>query len=58
MLLRMSATLFSQAIKAASLQKIDGDVLNNGVSYFTGPLLSWTLVGVVVALIHEVHQRG
>ncbi|KAF8898666.1 hypothetical protein BD779DRAFT_1607403 [Infundibulicybe gibba] len=44
-LLRISATLFSQAIKANLAQKIDTDILNNGVSYFTGPLLNWTLVG-------------
>lgn len=57
-LLRISATLFSQAIKAASTQKIDKDVLFNGVSYFTGPLLNWTLVGVIKALSQEILLKG
>ena len=57
-LLRISATLFSQAIKAASAQKIDKDVLFNGVSYFTGPLLNWTLVGVIKALSQEILLKG
>ncbi|KAF9015279.1 mediator complex subunit Med5-domain-containing protein [Cyathus striatus] len=58
MLLRISATLFSQAIMAMLAQKIDGDVLSNGVSYFTGPLLNWTLVGVIKALVKEIQQKG
>jgi mediator of RNA polymerase II transcription subunit 5 len=37
---------------------MDADVLNNGVSYFTGPLLNWTLVGVVKALLREIQQKG
>jgi hypothetical protein len=37
---------------------MDADVLNNGVSYFTGPLLNWTLVGVLKALLREIHQKG
>lgn len=53
-LLRISATLFSQAIKAVSAQKIDTETLLNGVSYFTGPLLNWTLVGVIKALVRDV----
>lgn len=57
-LLRISATLFSQAIQARLAQQIDGDVLNNGVSYFTSPLLNWTLVGVVKALAREIQLRG
>ncbi|KAJ2931174.1 hypothetical protein H1R20_g5939, partial [Candolleomyces eurysporus] len=52
-LLRISATLFCQAIKAISAQKIDSETLLNGVSYFTEPLLNWTLVGVIKALIRE-----
>jgi uncharacterized membrane protein len=45
--------LFCQAIKAVSTQKIDSETLLNGVSYFTGPLLNWTLVGVIKALVRE-----
>ncbi|KAF7965853.1 hypothetical protein HWV62_41212 [Athelia sp. TMB] len=46
-LLAISPTLVSHAISARMAGKIDADVLNNGVSYFTGPLLNWTLVGVI-----------
>lgn len=55
-LLRIAATLFHQAIKAASTKKIDAETLLNGVSYFTGPLLNWTLVGVVEALIRDAQS--
>ncbi|KAF7320403.1 Mediator of RNA polymerase II transcription subunit 5 [Mycena kentingensis (nom. inval.)] len=54
-LLRISATLFSHAMRD---HNIDDDVLSNGISYFTGPLLSWTLVGVIVNTIHEIQARG
>ncbi|KAJ7619106.1 hypothetical protein DFH06DRAFT_1235312 [Mycena polygramma] len=54
-LLRISASLFSHAIKDPN---IDEEVLNNGISYFTGPLLRWTLVGVVQALTHEIQLKG
>ncbi|KAJ7103448.1 mediator complex subunit Med5-domain-containing protein [Mycena belliarum] len=54
-LLRISPSLFSHAIQDAN---IDDDVLNNGISYFTGPLLRWTLVGVVLALTREIQLKG
>ncbi|KAJ7181738.1 mediator complex subunit Med5-domain-containing protein, partial [Mycena crocata] len=54
-LLRITASLFSHAIKDPNLEE---DVLNNGVSYFTGPLLRWTLVGVVLALSQEIQLKG
>ncbi|KIJ21680.1 hypothetical protein PAXINDRAFT_105041 [Paxillus involutus ATCC 200175] len=57
-LLHMSATLFSQACIARQEGRVDNDVLHNGISYFLGPLLNWTLVGVVHALLFEVQQRG
>ncbi|KAF8843987.1 hypothetical protein BDN67DRAFT_1066405 [Paxillus ammoniavirescens] len=57
-LLHMSATLFSQACIARQEGRIDNDVLHNGISYFLGPLLNWTLVGVVHAMLFEVQQRG
>ena len=46
------------AIQLLAQQKIDGDTLKNGVSYFLGPLLNWTLVGVVKSLIKDVQARG
>ncbi|KIK93655.1 hypothetical protein PAXRUDRAFT_144629 [Paxillus rubicundulus Ve08.2h10] len=57
-LLHMSATLFSQACIARQEGRVDNDVLHNGISYFLGPLLNWTLVGVVHAMLFEVQQRG
>ncbi|KAH7883678.1 mediator complex subunit Med5-domain-containing protein [Phlebopus sp. FC_14] len=57
-LLQMSPTLFSQACIARQEGRIDNDVLHNGISYFLGRLLNWTLVGVVHAMLFEVQQRG
>ncbi|KAF8735483.1 hypothetical protein AX14_001979 [Amanita brunnescens Koide BX004] len=57
-LLRISATLFLEALQASSVRKIDHEVVNNGVSYFTGPILSWTLVGVIKAIIQEIQRKG
>jgi mediator of RNA polymerase II transcription subunit 5 len=58
MLLRMSTTLFSHAISACADKKMDPDVLHNGVSYFLGPLLHWTLVGVIKTLLEEILWKG
>ncbi|KAL4071001.1 mediator complex subunit Med5-domain-containing protein [Scleroderma citrinum] len=57
-LLHMSPTLFSQACIARQENRIDIDVLHNGISYFLGPLLNWTLIGVVHAMLFEIQQRG
>ena len=57
-LLAISPTLVSHAISARMAGKIDADVLNNGVSYFTGPLLNWTLVGVIKGIVGEIQMRG
>lgn len=46
------------AIQFLAQQKIDADVLKNGVSYFLGPLLNWTLVGVIKSLVRDVQARG
>ena len=46
------------AIQLLAQQKIDVDVLKNGVSYFLGPLLNWTLVGVIKSLVRDVQARG
>ena len=46
------------AIQLFVQQKIDGDTLKNGVSYFSGPLLNWTLVGVIKSLVRDVQTRG
>ncbi|OCH95796.1 hypothetical protein OBBRIDRAFT_745014 [Obba rivulosa] len=56
-LLCIAATLFSYAIDACTARKMDKEVLNNGVSYFLGPLLNWTLAGVVKSLLLEIQHR-
>lgn len=50
-LLRIAPRLFIKAIQARTLGIIDGDVLMNGVSYFTGPLLNWSLARVIQTLL-------
>jgi mediator of RNA polymerase II transcription subunit 5 len=57
-LLAIAATLFLHALRAAASpeRKLDVtvDVLNNGISYFLGPLLGWTLPGIVLALVRHI----
>lgn len=50
----MAATQCLDAISACAEGKIDADVLNNGISYFLGPLLNWTLVGIIKAILKEI----
>jgi mediator of RNA polymerase II transcription subunit 5 len=53
-LLAIAATVFLHALRAAAERKFDLDVLNNGISYFLGPLLGWTLPGIVLALVRHI----
>jgi mediator of RNA polymerase II transcription subunit 5 len=53
-LLAIAATVFLSAVRISAERKPDNDVLNNGVSYFLGPLLGWTLPGIVLALVREI----
>lgn len=55
-LLAIAATVFISAVRAATERKLDLDVLNNGVSFFLGPLLAWTLPGIVLALVREIRS--
>ncbi|KAI8980648.1 mediator complex subunit Med5-domain-containing protein [Trametes punicea] len=57
-LLRIAPTLFSHAIAQCMERKMDKEVLNNGISYFLGPLLNWTLAGVMKFLLFEIQRRG
>jgi mediator of RNA polymerase II transcription subunit 5 len=57
-LLRICSALFLQAITLVVEKRIDKDTLNNGLNYFHTPLLSWTLVGPMKALIAEVIRKG
>jgi hypothetical protein len=53
-LLSVAATVFLSAVRGAAERKLDPDVLGNGISYFSRPLLSWTLPGIVLALVREI----
>lgn len=56
-LLKLSATLVIKAVRNCSEGRMEPDVLKNGVSYFKGPLLNWTLVGVIKASIAELRNH-
>ncbi|PSS37551.1 hypothetical protein PHLCEN_2v567 [Hermanssonia centrifuga] len=36
---------------------MEKELLNNGISYFLGPLLNWTLTGVIRVLLTEIHNK-
>ncbi|KAL0580378.1 hypothetical protein V5O48_001623 [Marasmius crinis-equi] len=57
-LLRLSSTLLLHAIGMNLEGRIDDETLNNGVMYFTDPVLNWTLVSVVKALLQEIQRRN
>ncbi|KAJ3550441.1 hypothetical protein NM688_g5076 [Phlebia brevispora] len=57
-LLHIAATLVCHAVAMCAENKLDKDVLNNGISYFLGPLLNWTLVGVIKVLLMEIQHRS
>ncbi|CAE6494955.1 unnamed protein product [Rhizoctonia solani] len=59
-LLKLCATLFTEAIgKCATEPEGAGmEILRGGVSYFEGPLLNWTLRGVIWALANEAERHG
>ncbi|KAJ3568067.1 hypothetical protein NP233_g5948 [Leucocoprinus birnbaumii] len=49
LLLRLSASLVAQALRS----KLDPEVLNNGLSYFTSSLLNWTLFNVIRGVLKD-----
>ncbi|KAG8696813.1 mediator complex subunit, partial [Ceratobasidium sp. 394] len=59
-LLKLCATLFAEAIRkcAAEPEATGKEILRNGVSYFEGPLLNWTLRGVIWGLANEAERHG
>ncbi|KZT30460.1 hypothetical protein NEOLEDRAFT_1126012 [Neolentinus lepideus HHB14362 ss-1] len=57
-LLRLAPVLFLHAITVHTQNQMDKEVFSNGVFYFLGPLLHWTLVGVVKVLLIEIQQKG
>ena len=40
-----------------STKELTDDALDNGISYFVGPLLNWTLVGVMQTILRELMGR-
>ncbi|KAH9064223.1 mediator complex subunit Med5-domain-containing protein, partial [Lactarius vividus] len=56
-LLAVAATVFLTAVGLAAERKLDQDVLGNGMSYFLGPLLAWTLPGIMLALVREIRLK-
>jgi hypothetical protein len=57
-LLKIAPALVLEAITAVTSGNLPKDVLDNGVAYFTGSLLSWTLVGVMKNILLEWRQTG
>ncbi|WVW79235.1 hypothetical protein I302_101201 [Kwoniella bestiolae CBS 10118] len=57
-LYKLSPTLIQQAILAVTASQIDLDTLHSGLSYFSQPLLSWCLGGVVAWLCREIKRQG
>ncbi|WRT68969.1 uncharacterized protein IL334_005951 [Kwoniella shivajii] len=57
-LYKLAPTLIQQAIAAVAAAQIDLDTLHSGLSYFSQPLLSWCLGGVVGWLCREIRRQG
>ncbi|KAL7421490.1 hypothetical protein Q5752_004377 [Cryptotrichosporon argae] len=55
---RLATTLIDQSIAAAANGVIDMDTLRSGLSYFSQPLISWSLGGIVGWLCGEVERKG
>jgi len=56
-LLKFAASLVTITSNFCAERKTDMATLNNGISYFTGPLLNWTLVGVIKALMRDIIEK-
>lgn len=57
-LLRITASLFANAISMCMERKMEKEVLLNGIQYFLDSLLNWTLAGTVKWLASEVRLKG
>ncbi|ODN95713.1 hypothetical protein L198_04331 [Cryptococcus wingfieldii CBS 7118] len=51
-------TLIQQAIAAVTCGQMDLETLHSGLSYFSQPLLSWCLGGVIAWLCDEIFRLG
>jgi mediator of RNA polymerase II transcription subunit 5 len=56
-MLRIAPLIIENAINAFLTKKMDQEALNNGISFFVGPLLNWTLVGVVRYLARDIQRK-
>lgn len=56
-LLAITPMIIENAIHLFKSKQMDLEALNNGISFFTGPLLNWTLVGVIRYLIREIQRK-
>ncbi|RSH95318.1 mediator complex subunit [Saitozyma podzolica] len=54
----LSTSVIQQAIAATAAGAIDRDTLHSGLSYFSQPLLSWSLGGIVAWLCQEIERQG
>jgi hypothetical protein len=57
-LLRLAATLVSQSILAYQRQKLSKETFLPGLSYFSQPLLSWAVVGIIHWITREIRRLG
>jgi hypothetical protein len=57
-LLRIAPSLILEAVDRCATGVMPKPVLMNGTSYFLGPLLSWTLFGVVKELLSHIQRSG
>ena len=55
---RLAAGVIQQSILATAAGQIDIDTLHSGLSYFSQPLLSWSLGGIVEWLADEIIRYG
>ena len=55
--MKVAALLIIQACNACAGRRMELETLKNGISYFTGPLLNWTLVGGIKALLRDILEK-
>lgn len=55
---RLAPSIVQQAVLAIAMGQLDTETLHSGLSYFSQPLLSWSLIGVVHWLAGEIQRNG
>ncbi|KAI0348474.1 hypothetical protein BDW22DRAFT_1350685 [Trametopsis cervina] len=56
-LMKIAGTVLSHAIQMYVERKLERSVLENGIQYFLGPLLIWTVGGVIKALLTDMKHK-